>query len=82
MKSFSLHPLHFILDNIGAGTVGYSRAIADRGFLVYAVEPSQVMRQAIPHPQVQWINGCATSYSPTKSFFRCSLQYFSYASFL
>ena len=37
-----------------------ARAIADRGFLVYAVEPSQVMRtQAISHSQVQWINGCA-----------------------
>lgn len=49
-----------IVADIGAGTGGYSRAIADRGFLVYAVEPSQVMRsQAISHPQVQWLTGYA-----------------------
>ena len=46
--------------DIGAGTGGYSRAIAERGFLVYAVEPSEVMRsQAVPHPQVQWLDGYA-----------------------
>lgn len=49
-----------IVADIGAGTGGYSRAIANQGFVVYAVEPSQVMRsQAIPHPQVQWIDGFA-----------------------
>jgi ubiquinone/menaquinone biosynthesis C-methylase UbiE len=49
-----------IVADIGAGTGGYSRAIADRGFLVYAVEPSQVMRkQAISHTQVQWLAGYA-----------------------
>ena len=46
--------------DIGAGTGGYSRAIAERGFFVYAVEPSEVMRsQAVPHPQVQWFEGYA-----------------------
>lgn len=46
--------------DIGAGTGGYSRAIAERGFLVYAVEPSEVMRsQAVPHPQVRWLDGYA-----------------------
>ncbi|MGL5924935.1 class I SAM-dependent methyltransferase [Chroococcidiopsis sp.] len=46
--------------DIGAGTGGYSRAIAERGFLVYAVEPSEMMRsQAIPHPHVKWVDGCA-----------------------
>jgi ubiquinone/menaquinone biosynthesis C-methylase UbiE len=46
--------------DIGAGTGGYSRAIAERGFSVYAVEPSAVMRsQAVPHPQVQWFDGRA-----------------------
>jgi ubiquinone/menaquinone biosynthesis C-methylase UbiE len=48
------------ITDIGAGTGGYSRAIADRGFYVYAVEPSSVMRsQSIPHPQVQSISGYA-----------------------
>jgi ubiquinone/menaquinone biosynthesis C-methylase UbiE len=46
--------------DIGAGTGGYSRAIAQRGFFVDAVEPSEVMRsQAVPHPQVQWFDGYA-----------------------
>lgn len=41
-----------IVADIGAGRGGYSRAIADRGSLVYAIEPSYVMRkQAIPHPK-------------------------------
>jgi ubiquinone/menaquinone biosynthesis C-methylase UbiE len=49
-----------VIADIGAGTGGYSRTLADRGFLVYAVEPSSVMSlQAIPHPQVQWFSGYA-----------------------
>ncbi len=49
-----------IVADIGAGTGGYSRAIANQGFVVYPVEPSYVMRsQAIPHPQVQWISANA-----------------------
>lgn len=48
--------------DIGAGTGGYSRAIANQGFSVYAIEPSVVMRtQAIDHPQVKWFNGYAES---------------------
>ena len=39
----------FIAD-IGAGTGNYSRAIANRGFFLYAVEPLSVMRsQATEH---------------------------------
>lgn len=46
--------------DIGAGTGNYSRAIADRGYFLYAVEPSSVMRsQATEHPQVQWVAGYA-----------------------
>ncbi len=46
--------------DIGAGTGNYSRAIAERGYFLYAVEPSSVMRsQAIEHPQVQWFTGYA-----------------------
>ncbi|BAY34438.1 type 11 methyltransferase [Nostoc carneum NIES-2107] len=49
-----------LIADIGAGTGGYSKALANRGFSVYAVEPSSVMRkQASEHPQVQWFNGYA-----------------------
>jgi ubiquinone/menaquinone biosynthesis C-methylase UbiE len=49
-----------VIADIGAGTGGYSRTVADRGFLVYAVEPSSVMSlQAIPHSKVQWLSGYA-----------------------
>ena len=49
-----------IIADIGAGTGGYSQALADRGFSVYAVEPSSVMRiQASEHPQVKWLTGYA-----------------------
>jgi ubiquinone/menaquinone biosynthesis C-methylase UbiE len=54
-----LEPGSLVAD-IGAGTGNYSRAIADRGFFLYAVEPSSVMRsQATEHPRVQWLNGYA-----------------------
>jgi SAM-dependent methyltransferase len=39
-----LEPGSLVAD-IGAGTGNYSRAIADRGFFLYAVEPSSVMRR-------------------------------------
>lgn len=46
--------------DIGAGTGGYSRRLADRGYHLYAVEPSAVMRsQSPPHSQIQWVAGCA-----------------------
>ena len=49
-----------ILADIGAGTGNYSRAIADRGFHVQAVEPSSTMRrQAQPHSLVHWYYGSA-----------------------
>lgn len=59
LNALQLKPGSTIAD-IGAGTGGYSREIAERGFLVYAVEPSEVMRsQAVTHPQVKWFDGCA-----------------------
>lgn len=46
--------------DVGAGTGGYSRSLANQGFLVYAIEPSSVMRkQAQQHPQIEWFTGYA-----------------------
>ena len=46
--------------DVGAGTGNYSRAMADSGFHVHAIEPSDVMgRQAVPHDAVHWIVGTA-----------------------
>ena len=54
---------------IGAGSGNYSRALANRGFRVHAIEPSQVMRgQAEQHPRVKWIDGVAEDIPlPTRS---------------
>ncbi|NJL09273.1 MAG: class I SAM-dependent methyltransferase [Calothrix sp. SM1_7_51] len=49
-----------IIADIGAGTGGYSREIANRGFFVYAVEPSDVMRsQVIEGERVKLLSGYA-----------------------
>ena len=58
-----------LVADIGAGTGNYSRAIAERGFFVYAVEPSSVMRlQAIQHLQVKGLTGYAENIPlPTSS---------------
>jgi ubiquinone/menaquinone biosynthesis C-methylase UbiE len=49
-----------VIADIGAGTGNYSRAIADRGYVLYAVEPSSVMRsQATQHPRVKCFTGYA-----------------------
>jgi len=48
------------LADIGAGTGNYSRAVADLGFKILAVEPSAAMhRQALPHRAVHWYSGAA-----------------------
>lgn len=62
-------PRGSIIADLGAGTGGYSNAIANQGFSVYAVEPSSVMQlQAIPHPQVRWCTGYAENIPlPNKS---------------
>ncbi|MGB5963267.1 MAG: methyltransferase domain-containing protein [Coleofasciculaceae cyanobacterium] len=63
-----LEPESLVAD-IGAGTGNYSIAIANRGFFIYAIEPSSVMTaQAIEHPQVKWFNGYAEAIPlPTSS---------------
>jgi SAM-dependent methyltransferase len=46
--------------DIGAGAGHYANALADRGFLVRAVEPSSIMRyQAQEHTNVNWFVGNA-----------------------
>jgi ubiquinone/menaquinone biosynthesis C-methylase UbiE len=46
--------------DVGAGTGSYAFAVAEHGYNVFAIEPSAIMRsQAIPHPRIEWIDGCA-----------------------
>ncbi|QKQ74703.1 class I SAM-dependent methyltransferase [Nostoc sp. TCL240-02] len=53
-------PKGSIMADIGAGTGGYSLALANKGFLVNAVEPSVVMqKQAVDHMQIKWFTGYA-----------------------
>jgi ubiquinone/menaquinone biosynthesis C-methylase UbiE len=55
-------PKSSLIADIGAGTGGYSLALANQGFFVHAVEPSIVMQnQAFVHPQVRWFTGYAES---------------------
>lgn len=49
-----------VIAEIGAGTGNYSRAFTEKGYLVKAVEPSEVMRsQAGGSQAVEWISGVA-----------------------
>jgi len=46
--------------DIGAGTGNYSLALANAGYNVIAIEPSDtMMAQASPHPNVKWAYGVA-----------------------
>jgi ubiquinone/menaquinone biosynthesis C-methylase UbiE len=46
--------------DIGAGTGSYALVLAERGYRVFAIEPSATMRsQAIAYPAIEWINGYA-----------------------
>jgi len=48
-------PVDSVLIDIGAGSGNYSYALAEHGFAVTAVEPSDTMRnQAIPHHNLRW----------------------------
>ena len=58
-EALALHAGATVLD-VGAGTGKYARAMADRGFNVLAIEPSEVMRgQSMPHPRVHTISAAA-----------------------
>jgi ubiquinone/menaquinone biosynthesis C-methylase UbiE len=51
-----------VIADIGAGTGSYSFFLAEHGYHVLAVEPSETMRsQAISHPTIQWIDAFADS---------------------
>ncbi|MGF1601439.1 MAG: class I SAM-dependent methyltransferase [Thermosynechococcaceae cyanobacterium] len=53
-----------IVADIGAGTGSYAQILADQGYHVLAVEPSKIMRrQAISHPNIQWIDASAETLS-------------------
>lgn len=48
--------------DIGAGTGSYAFILAEHGYQVLAVEPSEIMRsQAIAHPAIQWIDAFVNS---------------------
>jgi ubiquinone/menaquinone biosynthesis C-methylase UbiE len=49
-----------VIADIGAGTGSYSSFLAEHGYHILAVEPSETMRsQAISHPTIQWIDAFA-----------------------
>jgi SAM-dependent methyltransferase len=46
--------------DIGAGTGSYASVLAEAGYQVLAIEPSETMRnQATYHPNIQWLEGSA-----------------------
>ena len=55
-------PIGSIIADIGAGTGNYSNALANLGYKIKAIEPSEEMRrQAIPNSNVEWDRGSAES---------------------
>ena len=53
-------PTGSTIADVGAGTGNYSNAIAQRGYQVIAIEPSEVMQsQKQPHPNVSWLTATA-----------------------
>lgn len=59
LRHSGLAPGDVVVD-VGAGTGGYARALADAGLCVRAVEPSAVMRaQSLPHRGVTMLAGSA-----------------------
>lgn len=61
LEILSSSPASTITD-IGAGTGSYALDLAEYGYHVLAIEPSAMMRrQAIVHPEIEWINGYVDS---------------------
>jgi ubiquinone/menaquinone biosynthesis C-methylase UbiE len=53
-------PAGKLIVDIGAGTGNYTNALANLGYRLFAVEPSEIMReQAVPNSNVAWIAGLA-----------------------
>ncbi len=53
-------PGNSIIADIGAGSGNYANAMADHGFFVKAVEPSETMKnQSVKNSKVEWIKGVA-----------------------
>lgn len=56
--------------DVGAGTGNYTNALADYGFIVYAVEPSQIMiGQAQKHLNVKWLLNTIEEISLTQNYY-------------
>ena len=55
-------PAGKLIVDIGAGTGNYTNALANSGYRLFAVEPSEIMRQqAAPNSNIAWIAGLAES---------------------
>ncbi|MGA3084520.1 MAG: methyltransferase domain-containing protein [Thermodesulfobacteriota bacterium] len=55
-------PIGSLIADIGAGTGNYSNALANLGYQIKAIEPSEEMRrQSIPNVNVDWYSGSAES---------------------
>jgi ubiquinone/menaquinone biosynthesis C-methylase UbiE len=55
-------PAGKLIVDIGAGTGNYTNALADSGYRLFAIEPSEIMRkQAVRNGDITWIHGLAES---------------------
>lgn len=55
-------PVDKLIVDIGAGTGNYTNALANSGYRLFAVEPSEIMRkQAVLNSNVKWTAGLAES---------------------
>ena len=55
-------PAGAVIVDVGAGTGNYSNALAAAGYLLKAVEPSEVMHgQSMPNLNIEWLTGSAES---------------------
>lgn len=53
-------PAGKLIADIGAGTGNYANALANLGYRLFAIEPSEIMRQqAVPNDNIMWASGLA-----------------------